>query len=133
MWINEIKWNLLVSHDHFIVKNIFSKCETPTHPSDFLLFSSLLSTRFFIWPDSCFTLHYVNVRDTSLTSVRAPTRIIIWSDVLDGAHVATDNALKCVLTWSAPPKIWDHWQQEQEKVAEEEKAAAQNTLNYTFE
>lgn len=77
--------------------------------------------------------HYVNVRDTSLTSVRAPTRIIIWSDVLDGAHVATDNALKCVLTWSAPPKIWDHWQQEQEKVAEEEKAAAQNTLNYTFE
>lgn len=60
-------------------------------------------------------------------------RIIIWSDVLNGAHVAPDNALKCILTWSAPPKIWDQRRQEQEDVAEKEKAAAQNALNYTFD
>lgn len=104
MWINEIKWTLPVSHDNLIVKNIFSKCGSPTHSSDFLLFSSPLSTRLLIWPDTCFTLQHVNVKGTSLASVRTPTQIIIWSDVLDGAHGAPDNALKCVLTWSCPFK-----------------------------
>lgn len=107
--------------------------DTPTHPSDFLLFSSPLSTRFFIWPDTCFTLQHVNVKSTSLASVRTPTWIIIWSDVLDGAHVASDNTLKYVLTLSAPSKICDQRQQEQEDGAEEDKAAPHNSLNYTFD
>lgn len=126
MWINEIKWTLPVSHDNLIVKNIFSKCGSPTHPSDFLLFSSPLSTRLLIWPDTCFTLQHVNVKGTSLASVRTPTRIIIWSDVLDGAHGAPDNALKCALTWSCPSKNL-----RPEDGAGEEKAAPHNALNHT--
>lgn len=126
MWINEI----ICCQKHFL--NVWIP-QTPPHPSDFLLFSSPLSTRFFIWPDTCFTLQHVNVKSTSLASVRTPTWIIIWSDVLDGAHVASDNTLKYVLTLSAPSKICDQRQQEQEDGAEEDKAAPHNSLNYTFD
>lgn len=122
------KWDksgLSTSVMTIVLSKTSSQSVNPQHPSNFLLVSSPLSTRFFIWPDSCFTLQHVNVKGTSLGSVPSATWIIIWSDVRNEAHVAFDKAVKYILTQPVPKKIWGRRWEEQERggrgVADKEK------------